>query len=147
MTGVLGARVAEGVQSSRAEAHELIVDLAKRWELSCTYENANDLFFTDDYAVKASFQRQQEAKRELLLRIPSEGKSISVFSSNFHGAAFCKAFGIRVGERPGVSGCIGFGLERWVYALFSQFGFDLESWPEGIREDLDACDNQPLGSS
>ena len=137
----------EYVRSARAEADELIINLAKRWDLDCTYENANDLFFTDDYAVKASFQRQQEAKRELRLRIPSENKSIAVFSSNFHGTTFCKAFDISVGKRAAVSACIGFGLERWVYALFSQFGFDIMNWPDGLRKDFNACSSEAVRPS
>jgi hypothetical protein len=111
------------VISSRARADEMIVQWAKDWDLSCTFEVANDMFFTDDFAVKASFQRQQQAKRELRLAIPSEGASISVFSSNFHAGSFGKAFGISVAGRPATSGCVGWGLERWVYALICQFGF------------------------
>jgi seryl-tRNA synthetase len=126
------------VISSRARAEELIREWARDWELSCTFENANDMFFTDDFAVKASFQRQQEAKRELRMDIPADKNSISVFSSNFHATTFGKAFGITVGGRPVVSACVGWGLERWVYALFSQFGFDPAKWPAGLKRDYDA---------
>jgi seryl-tRNA synthetase len=95
------------------------------------------MFFTQDYAIKASFQRQQQAKKELRLLIPAEKQSISVFSSNFHAATFGKAFNITVGGRPATSACVGWGYERWVYAIFSQFGFDVEQWPEGLREDFE----------
>lgn len=124
------------VIQSRRRAEELIVQWAKEWELACTFEAANDAFFTDDYAVKASFQRQQQVKKELRLRIPAEAQSISVFSSNFHGTTFGKAFNISVGDRPAASGCVGWGYERWVYAIFSQFGFDPTLWPAGLRDDL-----------
>ena len=124
-------------RGSRAEADKLLVQWAKDWQLNCTYENANDMFFTDDYAVKASFQRQQEAKRELRLRIPFEKRSISCSSSNFHAATFGKAFDIQVDGRNATSACMGWGVERWVYAVFSQFGFDPARWPEGLRRDLD----------
>ena len=126
----------EYVKSSRARADELIVDWAKDWELVCTLENANDMFFTDDYAVKASFQRQQEAKKELRLAIPQEGQSISVYSSNFHSVTFGKAFNISVRGRPATSGCVGWGLHRWIYAVFSQFGFEPENWPAGLQKDF-----------
>lgn len=124
------------VIESRAKAEELIVQWAKEWELDCTLETANDMFFTDDYAVKASFQRQQQAKRELQLRIPSEGSSISVFSSNFHATTFGRAFDISVGGRQATSACVGWGYERWVYALFSQFGLDVEKWPAALKEEF-----------
>lgn len=124
------------VIAGRAKAEELILQWARDWELTGTFETANDMFFTEDYAVKASFQRQQQAKKELRLLIPQEKQAISVFSSNFHAMTFGKAFNIRVGGRTASSGCVGWGYERWVYALFSQFGFDFTSWPESIREEL-----------
>jgi seryl-tRNA synthetase len=70
--------------------------------------------------------------------IPADKNSISVFSSNFHATTFGKAFGITVGGRSAVSACVGWGLERWVYALFSQFGFDPAKWPAGLKRDYDA---------
>jgi hypothetical protein len=94
------------------------------------------MFFTQDYAVKASFQRQQQAKRELKLAIPSENQSISVFSSNFHAMTFGKAFNITVGGRPASSGCLGWGYERWIYAIFSQFGLDPAKWPTRLKDEF-----------
>ncbi len=127
------------VIEGRAKAEELIVQWAKDWEVVGTFETANDMFFTQDYAVKASFQRQQQAKKELKLLIPQENQSISVFSSNFHAMTFGKAFNISVGGRPASSGCLGWGFERWVYAIFfSQFGLDTNKWPEKLREEFKA---------
>ncbi len=125
------------VRRSRAQTDDLLIQWAKDWELDCTFENANDMFFTEDYAVKASFQRQQEAKRELRLRIPFEGRTISVSSSNFHAATFGRAFNITMDGRPATSACVGWGYERWVYAIFSQFGLDPRKWPDAIRADLE----------
>ena len=124
------------VLESRAKAEELIERQARRWGLHCRLETANDMFFTDDYAVKASFQRQQEAKKELQALIPQEDKWISVISSNFHSSTFGKAFDIKTGGRPAASACVGWGLERLVYAVVSQFGFESADWPTGLREDF-----------
>jgi len=124
------------VTEGRAKAEELIVQWAKDWEVVGTFEVANDMFFTQDYAVKASFQRQQQAKKELRLSIPAENISISVFSSNFHATTFGKAFNITAAGRLATSACVGWGIERWVYAIFSQFGFDVEKWPEKPREEF-----------
>src|SRR5882724_6818886 len=126
------------VMEGRAKAEELIVQWAKDWELVGSFETANDMFFTQDYAVKASFQRQQQAKRELRLLIPAEKQSISVFSSNFHATTFGKAFNITLGGRPATSACVGWGYERWVYAIFSQFGFDVEQWPSRLKEEFES---------
>lgn len=125
------------VMEGRAKAEELIVQWAKDWELAGSFETSNDMFFTQDYAVKASFQRQQQAKKELRLLIPFEEGSISVFSSNFHAMTFGKAFNITLGGRPATSACVGWGYERWVYAIFSQFGFDSSQWPARLRDEFE----------
>jgi len=137
------------VMEGRSKAEELIVQWAKEWELVGSFETANDMFFTQDYAVKASFQRQQQAKRELRLLIPFEKQSISVFSSNFHAMTFGKAFNITLGGRPATSACVGWGYERWVFAIFSQFGFDINQWPTRLRDEFEshcagAGQGQPL---
>jgi hypothetical protein len=126
------------VMEGRAKAEEQIVQWAKEWEVVGTFETANDMFFTQDYAVKASFQRQQQAKKELRLLIPFEKQSISVFSSNFHAMTFGKAFNITQAGRPATSACVGWGYERWVFAIFSQFGLDWEKWPVRLREEFAA---------
>ena len=125
------------VMDSRARAEKLIVQWARDWELTARFETANDLFFTDDYGVKATFQLQREAKRELRLLLPAEDQWISVFSSNFHSNAFGSAFDITVNGRPATSGCLGWGHERWVYAIVSQFGFEPSEWPEAIRTEFE----------
>jgi len=126
------------VTDSRAKAEALIIQWAKDWELGCTFETANDMFFTQDFSVKASFQRLQQAKKELRLHLPGEKQSLSVFSSNFHAATFGKAFNITIGGRPATTACVGWGYERWVYAIFSQFGFDTKQWPSRLREEVEA---------
>ncbi len=126
----------EYVRECRRRLDELILGWAKDWEVDCTFENANDMFFTDDYAVKASFQRQQEAKRELRLLVPQESKRIACASNNFHATTFGKAFNITCEGRPVASACLGVGLERLVYAVISQCGMDPSRWPEAIRADV-----------
>ena len=41
------------------------------------------------------------------------------------------------GKRPACSGCFGWGHERWVYAIFIQFGLDPKNWPEQLARDFD----------
>ena len=33
-----------------------------------------------------------------------------------------------------VTGCVGFGLERWVIAFLSQFGAEPDNWPQSIKK-------------
>lgn len=124
----------EFVRENRMKAVEHLKQLAAEWEIDCLIENANDPFFTNDFQVKASFQRNQEMKYEMRLTIPSIGKSIACSSVNFHSTAFGTAFDIKIGKRPATTGCVGFGLERWVFAFLAQFGLDEQQWPAAFRE-------------
>ena len=135
------------VTDSRTKAESLIVQWARDWELTARFETANDLFFTADYGVKASFQRQQQAKRELRLFVPADDEWLSVFSSNFHARTFGSAFNITVNGRPASSGCIGWGYERWVYAVFSQFGFEPSQWPKALRTEFENYTEAPAKPS
>ncbi|PGK36018.1 aminoacyl--tRNA ligase-related protein [Bacillus thuringiensis] len=124
------------VIENRKASIELLKKLVQDWELDCHLENANDPFFTNDFQVKASFQRQQEMKYELRMMIPYLNKTISVSSSNFHGNTFGKAFNISTGKRPVVTGCLAFGLERFVLAFLSQYGLDESKWPKKVLQDF-----------
>jgi len=124
------------VKDRRADAEERIATWAEEWELDAAMVNANDPFFTDDFEVKAAFQRRQEAKHELTVPMP-DGRPMAIASSNFHSITFGKAFGITRGGRPICTGCVGFGLERWTYAIALQHGVDPKSWPREIRDAME----------
>jgi len=127
----------EFVRENRLKAVEYLKQLMIDWELDGAIENANDPFFTNDFQVKASFQRHQEMKYELRLTVPHLGKTIACSSVNFHGSTFGTAFAIRAGKRPATTACVGFGLERWALAFLAQFGPDEDGWPTGFREEYD----------
>jgi seryl-tRNA synthetase len=124
------------VKSQREAASERLRKLVEHWGLTSWFETANDPFFTNDFEVKAAFQRQNEMKYEL--RLPISTGSLAAASSNFHSVTFGKAFNILTGTRPACTGCTAFGLERWIYAVFSQLGLDPTQWPEGLRVDFAA---------
>lgn len=123
------------VKENRLKSIEMLKDLVSEWELDCHLENANDPFFTSDYEVKASFQRQQEMKFEMRMTIPYLNTTISVSSSNFHSNTFGNAFNIKAGKRPAVTGCLAFGLERFILAFLSQYGLDESKWPAKFRSE------------
>ena len=126
------------VRENRLKSIRLIQELAAEWNVDCWMEVANDPFFTNDFQVKASFQRNQEMKYELRLSIPYLDKSIACSSVNFHSSTFGNAFNIKVGKRPAVTGCVGFGLERWAFAFLAQFGPEEAGWPEAFRKEYEA---------
>lgn len=123
------------VREHRTHAEEALVTWATEWDLAADLVTANDPFFTDEFEVKAAFQRRQELKHELVVPMP-EGAPMAISSSNYHSTTFGKAFGITRSDRPACTGCIGFGLERWAYAIVLRHGLDVERWPETIRAAL-----------
>jgi seryl-tRNA synthetase len=122
------------VKAEREKAVGHVRALVERWGLASWLETANDPFFTNDFEVKAAFQRQSDMKYEL--RMPLAAGSLAVASSNFHSVTFGKAFNITSRNRPVCTGCTAFGLERWIYAVFSQLGLDPAAWPAGLRDDF-----------
>lgn len=128
----------EFVKKGRDETKKLTASLMEEWDLSGRIETATDPFFATVYAAKSFWQEAMDVKYEVCLDIePSaEGtpRTIAAGSMNLHGAFFGDRFNIRdhLGE-PAYTGCIGWGLERWVLAIFSQHGFDIKKWPVALR--------------
>ena len=132
------------VRENRLRSIEYLKELAIEWDVDSFMEIANDPFFTNDFQTKASFQRNQEMKYELRLRIPYLDKSIACSSVNFHSNTFGNAFNIKIGKRNAVTGCVGFGIERWVFAFLAQFGLDESAWPAAFKADYDAWKQKSL---
>jgi seryl-tRNA synthetase len=131
----LGTR--EQVLSGRERFLDRALALADALGLSGRCEVATDPFFcTDDGGAKASSQRLLELKYELQLDIGPED-SIAVGSFNFHERFFGESFGITLadGSNP-YSACVGFGLERFAFALVCQHGVDPAGWPGPVRDAL-----------
>ncbi len=126
------------VKENRLKSIEYLKELAVEWNVDSLLEIANDPFFTNDFQVKASFQRNQEMKYELRLTIPYLDKSIACSSVNFHSNTFGNAFNIKMGKRNAVTGCVGFGIERWAFAFLAQYGLDDQQWPAAFREQYEA---------
>jgi seryl-tRNA synthetase len=125
------------VKREREAASQRLHAVVRDWGLAAWMETANDPFFTNDFEVKAAFQRQNDMKFELCMPLASGSGSVAVASSNFHSVTFGKAFNILSGTRPVCTGCTAFGLERWIYAVFSQVGCDPGQWPDGLRGDFE----------
>ncbi|MDR0267468.1 BtrH N-terminal domain-containing protein [Paenibacillus sp.] len=124
----------EYVRQMRARSIELLKSFVETWGTDCYLENANDPFFTNDHRIKASFQRVQEMKYEMRFRLPASDSSLAVCSSNYHGNVFGRAFGITAEHEAAFTGCLAFGLERWVLAFLAQFGLDMSKWPKPLAQ-------------
>jgi seryl-tRNA synthetase len=129
----------EFVINSRTRATEIIVGLCDEWDLDCRIETATDPFFATVYAARAFWQQAMEVKHEIRAKVEEKAdgnaRTIAVGSINLHGEFFGSRFDIKAagGERA-ASGCVGFGLERLMFALFAQHGLDAASWPDSLRD-------------
>lgn len=126
------------VAARRQKAIDAVVEQLERWDLDGTIETANDPFFPTTYATKAYWQVRSDLKFELKLAIePSaagQARSLACGSFNLHESFFGKTFDITAEDgQPAFTGCVGWGLERWVLAGFTQHGFAKDGWPEALR--------------
>jgi len=99
-------------------------------------EPASDPFFTTASAGKALAQQAGELKLELRLSLEG-GRRLAVASFNRHYDYFGRSFGISLHGAPAHSGCVAFGIERWVLAYLTQHGFDEHAWPAPVRDGLE----------
>jgi len=113
------------------------LELADALGVSGRCEVASDPFFANvESGVRATSQRLLELKYELQLDL-APGDAVSVASFNFHEQFFGDAFELRLpGGATPFSGCVGFGLERFAFALVCQHGTDPARWPAAVREVL-----------
>lgn len=119
------------------------LDRCVRWFIgfmeSCqikgTIEAASDPFFAQEIKALRFYQLAEQAKFEVRWHNPWSGNSVSVGSINNHGTHFSKAYNIRLADgRIATTGCVGFGYERFVFLVLSQYGWDRDQWPEALRE-------------
>lgn len=99
-------------------------------------KSANDPFYlVDDYQKKIKAQNILGAKYELRANV-NEEETIAVASFNLHGQFLAKRFNLflDIGQKKYANtGCIGIGLERFLYSFIVQYGIEHENWPEAVR--------------
>ncbi len=91
-------------------------------------EVAHDSFFGPQAGAKEMYQHRVNVKYELQGRLG--GRPVALASVNAHGKVFGDGFGIRYGDGPAFSACLGVGLERAALYALEVMGPDLGSWPE-----------------
>ncbi|MDW4909125.1 hypothetical protein RB628_28265 [Streptomyces sp. ADMS] len=111
-----------------------VFDFLRELGLSGHCEVSNDPFFGGaDTSDRIFSQRMMELKYEVRLPVGSD-RTVAVGSFNFHTDLFGRSFGIEHSDGgPVSSACVGFGMERLVYAFLCQFGLDKTNWPPGVR--------------
>lgn len=100
-------------------------------------EAATDPFFTAAAKARELAQRAGDLKHELRLTL-EDSRRVAVASFNRHGDHFGRRFAIVLRDgSPARSGCVAFGIERWVLAFLTQHGLDEDAWPRAMRDAID----------
>lgn len=109
------------------------IEFLKAMDIDAQISSTCDPFIVPSMQKYKKYQLNQEVKYELQLN-HTEEDTIAVASYNLHGKAFTEPFHIQVEscDNP-VTGCVGFGIERWVLAFLSQYGCDVKDWPDEIQ--------------
>jgi seryl-tRNA synthetase len=124
---------AESVRACLATWTQRILAWGAAAGLQCSIAPATDSFF-DPQDPRRLLQRLEPNKHEVLW----DGR-IALASLNFHRTFFGERYGIRDADgRPVFSGCVAFGLDRWLLACRSRCGERLRDWPAVLRGGSDA---------
>jgi seryl-tRNA synthetase len=141
----LGAR--EEVEHFRQELIAKVSEFVTQLDLEGRIETASDPFFAPDSREREQGSRADEMrgrrlmqqvlplKYELRLALGEDGYPCAAASFNHHLDFFGRRFGLRL--RSGAkahSGCVAFGLERWVLAFLGRHGIDERNWPAQVRQ-------------
>jgi seryl-tRNA synthetase len=124
------------VDERRQLALTQVQKLVEEMSLDAWIETANDPFFATNFVAKRYHQLMTQAKYELRLTLPYAEKSLAAASFNIHGDFFGRSFGIAHEGGFASTGCLAFGVERWVWALYCQLGVDVARWPASVRHAL-----------
>jgi hypothetical protein len=118
------------VESWLAGLCSRLVELSARLELDTGLAPASDPFFAPERSAAYVMQKAFALKTELL-----QGE-LALSSLNRHEQRFGRAFGILRDGAPAFSGCVAFGLERWLHAVSARHGLVPAGWPACLREVL-----------
>lgn len=124
---------ADFVVNAREKMMEATKKLVEQLKLDAKMVLASDPFILPKMQIYKKVQTIDKSKYELRMSY-GEDCDMSVASFNLHGTAFSKPFNIRVQEKETVTGCVGYGLERFVLSFLSQYGENPEKWPKDIRD-------------
>jgi seryl-tRNA synthetase len=115
----------EEVKAFLARREAAVEGFWRRIDLPIEWKHATDPFFDPSRNPKYLAQKLDPVKREMVFQ-----DRLAIGSSNFHRNYFGEAFEIRRGGEDAFSGCIAFGIERWILAIVTRFGTDPAAWPD-----------------
>ncbi len=114
----------EEVRSFLSSLRASIESFLDSVSLPVDWIEATDPFFNPAANPKYLSQILEPVKTEMVFE-----KRLAIGSVNFHRNFFGETFNITRNGKAAFSGCIAFGMERWMYAFLNRFGPDEASWP------------------
>lgn len=127
MREIVGIGTADEVRGFLASFRDRLVAFFSRIDLPIEWKQATDPFFDPSRDPRFLAQRLDPVKTEMVF-----GGDLAIGSVNFHRNLFGETFGILRGDEPAFSGCVAFGIERWLYAFLERFGDEENGWPAEI---------------
>jgi seryl-tRNA synthetase len=125
------------VMKQRQEVFECLKGMVTDWDIECQIETASDPFFPAVAAAKTFWQRSLDLKYEVQVTVEpgpaGAPRSIACSSVNLHGNFFGSTFNFKAAGEPSFTCCVGWGIERWVLAGFTQHGLTPTRWPDSLR--------------
>jgi seryl-tRNA synthetase len=115
---------AEEVQERLDALRERVTTFLQSIGLPVRWEVATDPFFNPSTNPKYLMQRLDPVKHEMVF-----GEGLAIGSVNAHRNYFGEVFDIQRNNAPAFSGCVAFGLERWLYAFYATYGPEVSQWP------------------
>ena len=118
------------VEAFRQRGMRRAIAFAESLALAPRVVAAADPFFAPRARGRAILQRVKGLKHELALPLGDE-REVAAASFNHHERFFGDAFDIRLADGTlAESGCVAFGLERWLLGILVAHGPDESGWPD-----------------
>jgi seryl-tRNA synthetase len=120
---------AEEVKTFLEKHKEMMSAAFEALNIPVSWDIATDPFFDPGLNPKALMQQLDPVKQEMIYK-KDTSEELSLGSINYHKDYFGEAFNIKINGQTAFSGCVAFGLERWIHALAQVYGTDTTKWPE-----------------
>lgn len=124
----------EFVEQTRENIREEVMTFIRKMNMDAYITVAADAFIMPKMIKYKKYQKMEKSKYEVRVSYDKD-HTLAAASLNLHGTAFTSPFHIKVkGVDNPVSGCVGFGIERWILVFLAQYGTDSACWPDEVKK-------------
>jgi seryl-tRNA synthetase len=133
------------VEAQRKRFMEEVWGLFEALGFSGKMKTASDPFYFSEDSEKRQHQMIANMKYELIVTMGEHHDAFSIASFNNMGDSLCKPFHVLdQAYNPLQSGCIAFGIDRWVYALLLSYGPCYDAWPPRVKAALEKYEDHKV---